>query len=294
MRLLIAGGKGELGDAIATAAWLKAHEAIGLSRQALDVASGEQCLRAVEEIRPDVIVNCAAYHRVDEAEGPDGLERAISVNVYGMANLAIAARQVQAKVVYISTDYVFDGEAAAPYVETDTPNPVNVYGLSKMAGEVAAQEAGVPWLVVRTAGLFGGHGQSQKGGDLFRRLLRRYRSGDPLAVVADTMTSLTYVPDLAAAIIHLIDIGAYGVRHITNLGGTTWHKAAVLALKAATREEVAIHPILQASLAGARRPPRSVLTTRYDETLMPHWSGRLTDYMLRLGEQAPAEAVPGR
>ncbi len=288
MRIMIVGGYGELGSALANACWKADHEALPLSRLGCDVTDGESCLRAVAEWPPDVIVNCAAYHKVDLAES-DGADDAVAVNSYGAANLAIAAREAKARLVFVSTDYVFDGKTGRPYVESDATNPVNAYGVSKLAGELATEGSGVPWLVVRTAGLFGGHGKSQKNGDFFRRLVARWRRGEPISIVDDLVTSLTYVPDLAASILDLVEQKAEGMQHVVNGGYTTWFNAGLACLDVVSGGSADVKRLSQAEACArgaAKRPAFSALGSSHAGRL-PHWEERLLPYVRTLMEPAP-------
>lgn len=280
MRIMIVGGHGELGQALAEVCRVSNFDALPLGREGCDVTDGESCLRAVKFWTPDVIVNCAAYHKVDRAE-TDGHTDAVAVNTYGAANVAIAARECKARVVFVSTDYVFDGTAITPYLETSEPNPLNRYGFSKLGGELATQNASTPSLVVRTAGLFGGHGKSQKGGDFFRRLIARSKKEEPLAVVDDITTSLTYVPDLAGSILRLVESGAEGIRHVVNAGGTTWHHAGTTCLMMSDGLPRGINRLAQAELSSAaQRPTYSVLGSTSEDVLeLPKWWERLSEYV---------------
>src|SRR5262249_3272843 len=158
---------------------------------------------------------------------------AVAVNTVGPRILARAAAAAGALLVHVSTDYVFDGSASQPYVEDDPPRPLGVYGISKRAGEMMVEAAGASFLVVRTSGGSGPGGSRAKGGSFVDRILERGRAGGPLRVVDDQVFAPTYAPDLAHALLGLVERGARGLVHVTNEGSCTWHDLAVAALELA-------------------------------------------------------------
>jgi dTDP-4-dehydrorhamnose reductase len=193
----------------------------------------------------------------------DGAEtdraRALAVNAEGPAHLARACEDVGARLVHVSTDYVFDGRQSRPYGEEDPPRPLGVYGATKLAGERAVLEARGPHLVVRTSGVFGAGGSRVKGGSFPERILGRARQGLPLRVVSDQVFSPTYAPDLAVALLALVERQASGLVHVTNSGCCSWHELAVAALRLAG-SDTPVEEIHAAELARpAPRPAYSVL-----------------------------------
>lgn len=292
MRILVFGGKGDLGTAIGEAGRERDHEVLCLDRKAADITIPFDSVRAIRQWPCDVVVQCAAYHRVDEAELQPWL--AYAVNGAGTANVAVAARLAGVRLVYISTDYVFDGDKLSPYLELDAPNPVNAYGRSKLAGEYATIGGDVDNLIVRTAGLFGGSGQSSKGGDFIRRMLTRAKAGEPLQVVDDITTSVGFVPDVALSVIRLIEDEIVGTRHVVNPGAATWADVAELALKAAGAPCV----LTRMNQSGVRRPPYSVLVSAYPWPTgfaLPFWTQRVVEYAKTVWHAwpEPAPAVIG-
>ncbi len=279
MRALITGGGGQLGLALQAllgdrAAWIG-------GRGELDVRDSEAVFRVVHAVRPDVIFNAAAYNNVDGAETEVG--EALAVNATGPALLARAARDVDALVVHVSTDYVFDGGQNRPYTEDDCPHPLSAYGVSKLAGEQMVRNSGAAHIVVRTSGLFGRGGSRIKGGSFVDRILARARGGQTLKVVADQVFSPTYAPDLAAALLALVDRGARGLYHVTNSGSCTWHALAVEAIKCAGLDAAVEEIRARDLLAPARRPPHSILSKeRYESLGLPAlraWSDALKAYL---------------
>jgi len=279
VRALVAGATGQLGRALVERLGDRAVLAAG--RDGLDVRDAEAVHRAVSSARPDVVFNASAYNNVDGAETQ--IAEALEVNAAGPRNLARAARDVGALLVHVSTDYVFDGLKDKPYAEDDCPRPGNAYGVSKLAGEMLVAESGSAFLTVRTSGLFGAGGNRVKGGSFVERIVAKARRGEALRVVADQVFSPTYAPDLAVAILALVDAGARGIFHVTNSGSCTWHGLAVEALRLA-RIDVKVEEIRARDLlAPARRPPHSILSkARYDRLgLKPLrvWSDALAEFL---------------
>ena len=251
------GAGGQLGRALV--ARLGGQVVRALQHGDLDVTDASAVRGVVRAAAADVIFNAAAYNRVDAAEAEPAI--ALAVNATGALNLARAAAEAGALLVHVSTDYVFDGAQSRPYVEDDVPRPINVYGISKRAGELMVEAVGASSLVVRTSGVFGPGGSRAKGGSFVDRILERARAGGPLRVVDDQVLAPTYAPDLADALVARVDSGARGFVHVTNEGTCTWHAMAAAVVDLAG-VDVAIDRIRAADLAApARRPPYSVLST---------------------------------
>lgn len=256
MRALVVGAEGQLGRALV--ARLGSDLAWAGGRCELDVTDAAAVERCLAEARPEVVFNAAAWNAVDLAE--TRFAEALLVNAAGPAHLARAARACGARLVHVSTDYVFDGTARRPYTEDDAPRPLCLYGVSKLAGEQAVAASGDEHLVVRTSAVLGVGASRAKGGSFVERILARARAGQPLRVVADQVFSPTYAPDLADALVALAQRGARGLLHVTNSGTCSWHALAVAALELAG-VDVPVTEIRSAELgAPARRPPYSVLS----------------------------------
>jgi dTDP-4-dehydrorhamnose reductase len=258
-----------LGDALAWAG----------GRAELDVTDAAAVATLVARVQPDVVFNASAWNRVDAAEAE--AERAFAVNALGPRALAHAARTAGALLVHVSTDYVFDGAATTPYREDDPPNPLSVYGASKLAGERHVLDSGAEALVVRTSGVLGRGGSAQKGGSFVDRILARARAGEPLRVVSDQVFAPTFAGELAEALVALARRGARGLYHVTNEGACSWHELATAALEAVGIERE-VEAITTAVLGlPARRPPYSVLdTSRFRALGLPrlrHWRDALAD-----------------
>jgi dTDP-4-dehydrorhamnose reductase len=208
----------------------------------------------VSAAAPDVIINCAAYTDVDGAESDP--EAAFEVNASGAGNVAAAAERVGARVVQVSTDYVFDGTGDTPYAETDEPRPLGVYGRSKLAGERKVAEVSQDALIVRTAWLYG-----HAGPNFIEKMLSLASSGRVLRVVADQVGAPTNVRDLAGAILELIAVEATGVVNATNRGWCTWFEFAREILDLAGLEDIPVEPVTSEEFPRpAPRPGYSVLS----------------------------------
>jgi dTDP-4-dehydrorhamnose reductase len=240
-----------LAHAVVAGLAARGHEVIAYDRADLDVTDAGAARRAIGDSRPDAVVQCAAYTRVDDAETEE--HRAHEVNALAAANVAAACREAGARLVYPSTDYVFDGTASTPYSPDAPTAPLNAYGRSKLAGEAACR--GADSLVVRTSWLYGAGGRSFP-----RMILRRARAGERLRVVDDQRGAPTFTRDLATVIVQLLEQRApAGTYHATNAGHTTWFGFASAILDRAGVAAV-IEPCSSADFpARARRPAWSVL-----------------------------------
>lgn len=257
MRILITGANGMLAGAVRTELLARGHDLIALDRAALDVTDPNAVLATVRATRPDVAIQCAAYTRVDDAERDEAA--AYRVNAEATASLAHACREVGARLVYPSTDYVFDGTATSPYTPDSPTNPLGAYGRTKLAGEAVAREAG-DYLIVRTSWLYG-----EGGKNFVSTILSRAVMGEALRVVDDQTGSPTWTGTLARVLAAMIEADApSGVYHAVNGGETTWYGLAVEALRVAGIE-AEISPVSTSEFPRpAPRPTYSVLD--YSET----------------------------
>jgi len=194
-------------------------EVITRREQELDICDAEAVQAAVCSIRPDAVVNCAAYTLVDACETEQ--EKAFAVNATGVKNLALACRQSESLLMHISTDYVFDGGKQAPYTETDAARPLSAYGQSKRAGEQYAQEITERHVIIRSSWLYG-----SGGNNFVKTILRLAQENKELRVVDDQRGSPTWTRDLSHAIKALLDSEARGIYHVSNQGSCTWYEYA--------------------------------------------------------------------
>ena len=273
MRVTIFGASGLLGKALMNA-WTE-DQASGLNSQDADIRDPKQVLDAVERTRPDWIVHAAAYTNVDECEA--NRERAFDVNCRGAVNVANAAKQQGARLLFLSTDYVFDGKNTTPY-ETDSARaPRSVYGQSKAEAEVLLGEVLPDCCIVRTSWLFG------VGGKCFPdTILKLAATRSEIEVVSDQRGSPTHTVDLARAIVQLCHAGAAGIVHATNRGECSWFDFANEIVRAADLKTI-VHPTTSAKFVRpAERPQYSVLSPRSLENFgvaMPVWQDALRTYL---------------
>jgi dTDP-4-dehydrorhamnose reductase len=255
VKVVILGAGGQLGSELSLA--LQEFETLRLARSDLDVCAHQQVRQVLEDSGPEVVINTTAFHQVDECEKFPA--EAFRVNAIAVWNLATVCRSLNCRLVQISTDYVFAGERCIPYSEEDIPSPVNVYGVSKLAGEHMVRLASRRNTVVRTSGLYGPHVSRSKGGNFVDVMIELAASGSPIRVVDDQVLSPTYAADLAGKIKELVLAGGEGLYHITNSGECSWYEFA-----AKIFEVTGLSPRLsrissQAYGQVARRPAYSVL-----------------------------------
>lgn len=302
MRIAVTGATGQLGREIVRTASEAGHEPVpfghgGATREPggpdgadlevrpLELTEADAAAEAIAGARPDAVVNCAAFTDVDGAESRAA--EALAVNGAGSLHVARAAVSAGARLVHVSTDYVFSGEEGEPYREDDVAHgPVNVYGASKLAGEHLVRQAAPEALVVRMAALFGPGGRAPGRGNFVETVLERAAARRELWGVDDVRVSPTYAPDAARAVIALLEIGARGIFHCTNRGGTTWHGFARKALDLAGFEEMELRRVSQSETGRpARRPKDTRLESRrpgpHRETLSRTWEEALANYVER-------------
>jgi dTDP-4-dehydrorhamnose reductase len=277
-KILVTGASGMLGSDLGPALSAAGHEVYARSRADLDVTDAAEVLRAVRELGPDVLVNGAAFTKVDDCETDP---RAFAVNAAAVGHLADACGRFGAQLVQVSTDFVFDGEKGSPYVEDDAPRPLSAYGKSKRAGEEEALR--LPGsLVVRASWLFG-----RAGWNFIEAILKQAEAGrKSLAVVTDQIGRPTSTTDLAEGIAALLDAGASGIYHFANRGEVSWNEFAREILWRAGLKDVDVTPTTSKELGRpAPRPAYSVLDTgKYERvTGRPIRSFRepLAEYLLR-------------
>jgi dTDP-4-dehydrorhamnose reductase len=253
------------------------HEALGLDLAEADITDLAQVQRFFNSTKPGAVIHTAAFTAVDECERRP--ELAFRINGDGTRNLALSCRDQHLPMVYLSTDYVFDGEKATPYLEEDTPNPISVYGHSKLQGEKYVQEILEHYCIVRTSWLFG-----LKGKNFVEAILLKAATGEQLQVVTDQIGAPTYTVDLAPMIAQLVGKGGGGIYHATNQGHCSWYEFAREILRAAGLERVGVSPITSAELdRPARRPKNSRLANarlqRDGLGLLPPWRDALRRYI---------------
>lgn len=253
MKLLITGGEGQLGKEAALY-FSKKHEVIALGRKDLDITDERIVVEEVSKIKPDMIINAAAYTDVDGCE--DNRERAFSINGYGACNLAKAAESIGAGIVHISTDFVFDGSSRIPYIESDRTNPLSVYGKSKLLGEELVSKNCSKHYIVRTAWLYGAEGKN-----FVKTMLRLSKEKDYLSVVDDQVGCPTSVRELIRIVDTLINSDAYGIYNGVCSGSCSWYEFALKIFELAG-VNIRVERISSEKLGRkAPRPAYSVLNT---------------------------------
>lgn len=276
MKVVVTGAKGQLGQDVVLELARQNHEAIGADREQLDVTNEASVQAFISDVRPDVILHCAAYTNVDGAE--ENEDAAYQVNALGTEYLAKAAKQVGAKMLYVSTDYVFDGTATEPYEVDEPTKPLGAYGRTKLAGEELLQKNLEQFFIVRTAWVFGVHGNN-----FVKTMLRLGKERGEVGVVHDQVGSPTYTVDLARFMVELMETQEYGIYHATNSGVCSWYEFAVEIFKQAGLN-VIVNPLTTEQFPRpAARPKYSVLSKKKieEQGLMPlrDWKEALNAYL---------------
>lgn len=275
MKVLVLGAQGMLGRALIPVLSVK-YQVIGKDLADFDITDQTRAGEEIKALHPQVVINTVAYTDVDGCESKT--ELAFAVNAEGARNIALVCEEIRARMLYLSTDYIFDGSSQTPYLEEDPPRPLNVYGSSKLAGERAVQEILKNYLIVRTEWLYGAHGKN-----FVNTILKLAEEQTELRVVNDQRGSPTFTGDLGRALARLLDIGAQGIFHVTNAGFCTWFEFARQIL-AHQSKHIRITPILSAELdRPAKRPANSVLNCRrFEQTTglkMRSWADALEEYL---------------
>ncbi len=283
MKLLVAGAAGMLGRDVMLAAGNAGHDVVGFGHAELDVTDAAGLERKLEMERPDVVINCAAWTDVDGAEGAE--ESAFAVNGTGAGNLAATAAAVGASIVYVSSDYVFDGAKGAPYVESDQPAPLSAYARTKLAGEEATTAANKRHFVVRSAWLFG-----IGGPNFVETMMRLATDHGEVLVVRDQVGSPTYTWHLAYGIVRLIEGIEFGIHHMAAAGQCSWYEFAREIFEQAKVECKVLSITTEEFGRPAPRPPFSALTSQREHAIrLPSWQDGLAGYLAQ--RQAEREAA---
>ncbi len=290
MKIILIGANGQLGTDLVSA--LAQHDVVNAIQPGTDSARLAQVLEldisnntavraAITQHKPDVIINTAAFHRVDDIERDASV--ALQVNAFAAQQLALACHDADIALLHISTDYVFDGKKQTPYVETDLPNPISAYGATKLAGELLVRSAWHKHYIIRPCGLYGTAGAMGKGGNFVNIMLKLARGDKPVKVIADQVCTPTYTKDLAEQIALLITTGQYGVYHTTSDGACTWFEFAREIFRLAGLSPQVIPITSEEYGAPARRPAYSVLENRALRNLgidrLRDWHEALAEYV---------------
>jgi dTDP-4-dehydrorhamnose reductase len=283
MKLLVTGAGGMLGSDVMLAADNAGHAVVGFGHTELDVTDAAAVAKKVELEHPDTVIHCAAWTDVDGAEASE--DAAMAVNGTGSGNVAAAAASVGAAVVYVSSDYVFDGAKGSPYVETDQPAPLSAYGRTKLAGEEATAAANKRHFIVRSSWLFG-----IGGGNFVATMLRLAADHGEVLVVRDQVGSPTYTWHLAYGIVRLIEGIEFGIHHMAAAGHCSWYEFAREIFEQAKIECKVLSGTTEMLGRPAPRPAFSALQSQREHAIrLPSWQDGLAGYLAqRRPEQAPA------
>jgi dTDP-4-dehydrorhamnose reductase len=300
-RVIVTGANGQLGTDLCKV--LQQFEVIPLTHKDIEIADMNSVKYAFYKYKPDIIINTAAYVRVDDCE--TNQDKAFLINALGARNVAVVAQELGSKLIHLSTDYVFGGGGVGEtlvvshksggdkprgqhsYNEFDTPVPLSIYGKSKLAGENFVRHLCQKHFIIRTSGLFGIAGASGKGGNFVETMLKLAQEQNELKVVNDQIFSPTYTKDLAQKIAQLIETEYYGIFHITNKGSCSWYEFATEILGLAGLRTCLIPITSNEYPQEAKRPRYSVLDNYHLRLLgmddMRTWQETLKDYMIGKG-----------
>jgi dTDP-4-dehydrorhamnose reductase len=249
---MVTGANGQLGYDVMRHLNFEGIECLGTDREVLDITNEEHVKKVISNYNPDVVIHCAAYTAVDKAE--DEREQCYSVNVLGTKYVAEACRETNAKMVYISTDYVFNGEGDQPFTVSNKPNPINYYGQTKYEGELEVQKLLEKFFIVRVSWVFGSNGNN-----FVKTMLRLGKELHEISVVSDQIGSPTYTFDLTKLLYELIQTEKFGVYHASNEGYCSWNEFACEIFRQASLD-VKVNPINTEDYpTRAKRPKNSRL-----------------------------------
>lgn len=283
MRILVTGARGQLGTDVVNELTKRGMEAIGVDLAEMDITDAEACRRVITESAADAVIHCAAYTAVDAAE--DNIELCRNINAQGTRNIAEVCKELNIKMMYISTDYVFNGTGETPWQPDDNREPLNVYGQTKYEGELAVEELVKKFFTVRIAWVFGVNGKNFIG-----TMLRLGRERDTVGVVADQIGSPTYTYDLSRLLVDMIQTEKYGRYHATNEGLCSWYEFAVEIFKQAGMSKVQVTPLGSDEFpVKAKRPTNSRISkdklSEMGFERLPSWQDALDRYLKTIGEK---------
>ena len=286
MRVLVTGVKGQLGHDVMDELAAKGIEGIGVDVEEMDITDAAACEKVITEAKPDAVIHCAAYTAVDAAE--DNLELCRKINAEGTRNIARVCKAMDIKMMYISTDYVFNGGGERPWEPDDHREPLNVYGLTKYEGEIAVEQNVQKYFIVRIAWVFGVNGKN-----FIKTMLRLGKEKGAVSVVNDQIGSPTYTYDLARLLVDMIQTDKYGRYHATNEGLCSWYEFACEIFRQAGMDEVKVTPVDSDGFpAKAKRPSNSRMSkeklTENGFERLPSWQDALGRYLKVLKENGMA------
>ncbi len=276
MRVLVTGVKGQLGHDVMNELAKRGHTGIGVDIEEMDITDPKACEKVISEVQVEAVIHCAAYTAVDAAE--DNKDLCMKVNAEGTENIAKVCQKLDLKMMYISTDYVFNGQGTRPWEPDDSREPLNVYGESKYRGELAVTSHTDKFFIVRIAWVFGVNGKN-----FIKTMLRLGQERGAVSVVNDQIGSPTYTYDLAVLLVDMIQTDQYGFYHATNEGLCSWYDFAVEIFRQAGME-VSVTPVSSDQFpAKAKRPSNSRMSkdklTEKGFRRLPSWQDALGRYL---------------
>ena len=279
MKVLVTGVKGQLGYDVVNELKKRGHEAVGVDIEEMDITVEESVNRVIREAAPDAVIHCAAYTAVDAAE--DNVDLCRAVNARGTGNIARVCKALDIRMMYISTDYVFNGQGTRPWEPDDQREPLNIYGQTKYEGELEIEENLKKYFIVRIAWVFGVNGKN-----FIKTMLNLGKTRDKLSVVADQVGSPTYTFDLARLLVDMIETEKYGRYHATNEGLCSWYEFACEIFKQAGMN-VTVEPVTSDQFpVKAKRPMNSRISkdklTENGFEPLPSWQDALRRYLTEI------------
>lgn len=279
MKVLVTGVKGQLGYDVVAACNAKGIEAVGVDIDEMDITDAAQVKAVIYHEMPDAVIHCAAYTAVDRAE--DDIELCRKVNAEGTLNIANVCKDLDIKMMYFSTDYVFDGQGTEPWVEDDVRQPLNVYGQTKYEGEIAVEETLSKYFILRISWVFG-----INGANFIKTMLRLGKERGKVSVVNDQFGSPTYTYDLAKLVADMIQTDKYGIYHATNEGICSWYEFACEIFRKAGMD-IPVTPVSSDAFpAKAKRPSNSRMSKEKLKNMgfapLPTWQDALERYLREL------------
>ena len=276
MRVLVTGVSGQLGHDVLISLQERGHEPIGVDRSKMDLTDNSQIRGFIKECTPDAIIHCAAYTAVDNAE--DNKELCRQINAIAVKEVAECAKELDIPMIYISTDYVFDGSKDGEYSEDDIPNPINIYGKTKLEGELYVQNILEKYYIVRISWVFG-----ENGNNFIDTMIKLSKDRDELNVIDDQIGSPTYTKDLAPLLVEMIESDKYGIYHATNDGYCTWYEFAKEIFKI-DNINIKVNPILTNQYpTKAKRPINSKMKknklSKANFNELRNWKDALKEYI---------------
>lgn len=276
MKILVTGVKGQLGYDVVKALESRGYQPVGVDREEMDLMNNNMIQNFIMNLKPEAIIHCAAYTAVDQAE--EEVEICYQINAEAVKVIAECAKTLDIPMIYISTDYVFDGTKASEYVETDIPNPINVYGASKLKGEQYVQQLLEKFYIVRISWVFG-----INGNNFIKTMQRLGNEQDQLNIIHDQVGSPTYTAHLAPLLVDMIETDQYGIYHATNEGYCSWYEFADEIFKQ-SQLDVMLHPITTDQYkTKAKRPLNSKMSKQklsdYGFHRLPTWQEALKNYL---------------